>query len=937
VKKINFAFRYEKKHFEQAIKAKTSCFYCFILLLLFPFSNWTQTVTVPAELITSDSGMMAEWVFSMAQDRLGFMWFGTNLGVVRHDGLHYKVFRRANTLPNPLSNDYIIAISQDGSGDLWLGTTKGLNRFHPASETFSAYLHDPADPESLTGNIINSLSRWSAWPGLLWVATADGGLGLFDTKTGKCRSFRSDPARPGTLNSNDVRMAFEDSRKRIWVATAKGLHRFLPESEQFEVFRHDPQNADSIGDDSVFEIYESKSQPGILWIGTDKNYLQRFDPGRRSWQRFRMPAAELPDPFSNRIYFINECPNEPDMLLVGTQQGLYMFHMRLGSWQRVVLQDQYNGEGNRRDEMINGIFHDRSGVCWVSVLGRGLFKFKPQPTLFHQHVNFSSGQAAPGRYRIHGLAEDPDGWLWIGAGPAGLYRYAPATESAERFTLGPASPGPGNFNSVGILCCTRQGELWAATAGGLVRFDPRTGSREMFAAKADDPATLGFSRVASIREDSLGDVWIGSDFCLLRWQRQTRTFKRYQHDANDPDSLSASHVNPILEDREGNIWIGTENGLNLYDRDRDKFTRYFLDPPDLSKETQNYVLYLHQDARGRLWVGTSNGLNLMEATSAGMRFEHHSAPGSTLRNFILGIVEDDAENLWISSSGGLSRFNMRTRTFSDFDSRDGVPPIQFIYGSCLRLQNGEIFFGGTLGLLSIKPWLARANRYVPPLVFTDIRIHNLPLAIGSASPLKKTVSLAEEIVLPHNRNSLTFSFAALSYIRPDKNQFAYRLDGRDSSWRELGFDHSVNLDNLKPGRYRLRVKGSNNEGVWNENGISLALQIRSPFWQTWWFRGLLTLAAIVLFIYWYRTRMQRLAARIKTEAAMDHYFNKYRISTREKEIIQYLLKGKSNKEIEDALFISIGTVKNHIYRIFQKLGVKNRGQLSALFKNLQIK
>ncbi|MBE0665965.1 MAG: hypothetical protein IH584_09075, partial [Candidatus Aminicenantes bacterium] len=173
--------------------------------------------------------------------------------------------------------------------------------------------------------------------------------------------------------------------------------------------------------------------------------------------------------------------------------------------------------------------------------------------------------------------------------------------------------------------------------------------------------------------------------------------------------------------------------------------------------------------------------------------------------------------------------------------------------------------------------------------------------------------------------------------RPDMNQFAYRLDGRDSAWNDLGFEHTVTLDNLKPGRYRLRVRGSNNEGVWNQKGISLGLLIRAPFWQTWWFRGLLTLAAIVLFIYWYRTRIQRLAARIKTEAAMDHYFNKYRISTREKEIIQYLLKGKSNKEIEDALFISIGTVKNHIYRIFQKLGVKNRGQLSALFKNLQIK
>ena len=915
-----------------------ACFFlCLGLLAFFPLANRSQTVTVPAELITSDSGMMAEWVFSMVQDRLGFIWFGTNLGVVRHDGFHYKVFRRANTLPLPLSSDFILAIDADAQGDLWLGTAKGLNRFHFASETFSTYLHDPGDPDSLSGNSVFFLCNWKARPGFLWVATAEGGLGLFDTNTGKCRSFRSDPARPGTLNNNSVRMVLEDSRQRIWVGTADGFHRFLPESERFEVYRHDPQNANSIGDNSVYEIFESKGQPGIIWVGTDRNYLQRFDPQRNSWQRFRLPAAERPDPYSNRVYFINECPNEPEMLLVGTHLGLYMFHMRRGSWQRVVLQDQFNGEGNRRDEVINGIFYDRSGVCWVSVLGRGILKFKPQPTLFRQHVNFSPGQDAPGQFRINGLAEDPGGWLWIGAGPAGLYRYDPASGTAERFSLDAAGPGPTNFNTVGLLCLTRQGELWAATAGGLVRFDPQTGRKELFPARADDPSTLGFTHVASIREDSRGDVWIGSDFCLLRWQRQTRTFKRYRHAAADPGSLSNSHVNPILEDRDGNIWIGTESGLNLYDRDRDKFARYFLDPPDPSRETQNYVMMLHQDGQGRLWVGTSNGLNLMMAASDGMHFEHYSAPGSTLRNFILGIVEDDAENLWISSSGGLSRFNMQTRTFSEFDSRDGVPPIQFIYNSCLRRQDGEIFFGGSQGLLSIKPWQARANRYVPPLAFTELRIHNRPVAIGSASPLKKAVSLAEEIVLPYNQNSLTFSFAALSYIRPDKNQYAYRLDGRDDAWNDLGFDHTVTLDNLKPGRYRLRVRGSNNEGIWNENGISLALQIRSPFWHTWWFRGLLTLAAIVLFIYWYRTRMQRLAARIKTEAAMDHYFNKRHISKREKEIIQLLLKGKSNKEIEDELFISLGTVKNHVYRIFQKLEVKNRSQLVAQFKNIRIK
>jgi ligand-binding sensor domain-containing protein/DNA-binding CsgD family transcriptional regulator len=917
------------------MKAKIKYLLFLVVLVLFPVLGSPQTVTIPAELITSDSGIAAEWVYFIAQDRQGFLWLGTNLGVARYDGIHFRVFRRANTLPNPLSNDYVMDITQDEAGDLWMGTANGLNRFNPASETFTVFRHAPGDPESLPGDFIISISRWSARPDCLWVATASG-LGLFNVKTGKCRSFRADPSRPGSLNSKEVRMAYEDSRKRIWVATANGFYRFLPATGSFEAFRQDPQDNGTIGSNNVFEIFESRSQPGILWVGTGANFLNRFDPGRRSWQRFLLPEAEFPDPYSNKIFYIIDCPSEPDTLLVGTQQGLYMFHMRSSSWQRIVLQDQYRQKGDSRDETIGGLLHDRSGVCWVPIQGRGLLKFNPQPAFFRSYTNTNSGYDPVRRNRILSMAEDASGRLWLGTG-AGIFRYTPATESYEHFTLAPATAGRAGFDIISMLCCTRQGELWAATNGGLVRFDPQAGEQEVFPAKTDDPATLGFTGVASIREDSLGDVWIGSDFCLLRWDSRTRAFMRYRHDPNDPGSLSSSHINPIMEDSRGNVWIGTENGLNLYDRPGDKFTRFFLDPPDASKETQNYVMILHQDVYGSIWVGTSNGLNLMERSGAGVRFHHYSDPGSTLRNFIMGIVEDDANNLWISSSGGLSRFDMQTRTFSDYGSLDGVPPIAFIYGSCLRSLSGEIFFGSMGGMFSFKPWRARINRYVPPLVFTDLQIRHRAVAIGADSPLKSAINLTSELDLPYKQNNLTISFAALSYLRPEKNQYAYRLDGRDESWNELGFEHAVTLDNLKPGRYRLRVRGSNNEGVWNEAGISLRLRVRPPFWQTWWFRMLLLLAITALFTQWNRTRARRLAARIRTETAMDHYFNKYNISKREKEIIQLLLKGKSNREIEEMLFISMGTVKNHVYNIFQKLGVKNRGQLVALFKNLQIK
>ncbi len=246
-------------------------FFFLVFAFLCPSLTPAQEVTLPAVLITSDSGMASEWVSAIFQDRIGFMWFGTNLGVARHDGIQFRVFRRANTLPDPLSDDYVQAIAQDEGGDLWLGTRKGLNRFRYASETFSVMLHDPRDPGSLNGDVIAHLARWSSRPGCLWVATLDGGLGLLDLKTGKCKGFRPDASRPGSLASLAVRRVFEDSRNRVWVATANGLQRFIPETGSFEVFRHDPGCAATISDASAGGR-SAAGAPGILWVGTGGNF-----------------------------------------------------------------------------------------------------------------------------------------------------------------------------------------------------------------------------------------------------------------------------------------------------------------------------------------------------------------------------------------------------------------------------------------------------------------------------------------------------------------------------------------------------------------------------------------------------------------------------------------------------------------------------------------
>jgi DNA-binding CsgD family transcriptional regulator len=248
-----------------------------------------------------------------------------------------------------------------------------------------------------------------------------------------------------------------------------------------------------------------------------------------------------------------------------------------------------------------------------------------------------------------------------------------------------------------------------------------------------------------------------------------------------------------------------------------------------------------------------------------------------------------------------------------------------------KARDHEMFFGGSNGLTSFFPEKIKANPHVPPVVITGVTVYNRNRTIsGDFERIKK-------IELGPRDTVVSFAFATLSYSDPKRNQYAYKIEGLNDGWIRIGNRHEITVSNLRPGDYVFRVKGANNDGVWNERGTNLTIHVSPFWWMTWWFRVPVFLLIFSLFILLNRTHTRRLAERIKNETAMEQFFSRCNISQREKEIIFLLLKGKSNKEIEDHLFIAMGTVKNHIYSIYQKIGVKSRAKLITLFKNLQVK
>jgi len=314
----------------------------------------------------------------------------------------------------------------------------------------------------------------------------------------------------------------------------------------------------------------------------------------------------------------------------------------------------------------------------------------------------------------------------------------------------------------------------------------------------------------------------------------------------------------VYQDARGNLWVGTGSGLNRLDPESGRFTRFRHDEQDAASLSSDDVLSILQDRTGTLWLGThGGGLNRLvpdsRTGSAAASFRFFTTDDGLPSNVIYGILEDGQGRLWLSTNRGLSHFNPRTESFRNYDVRDGLQSNEFNSGAYCKNRRGEMFFGGINGLNAFFPDQIEDNPYVPPVVLTSFKKFNEEV------PLATDLATLSTLTLRHDESIISFEFAALSYTTPEKNQYAYRLVGFRDLWTELGTKRDVTFTNLNPGAYTLHVKGSNNDGIWNEAGLELKLIVEPPFWRTWWFTALAVIAGAGLLVgsYLARTRSMR--------------------------------------------------------------------------------
>jgi signal transduction histidine kinase/ligand-binding sensor domain-containing protein len=677
----------------------------------------------------------------------------------------------------------------------------------------------------------------------------------------------------------------------LWLATGSGLHRLDPANGAIVHYRHSLQDPDGLGTNDI--KWSGEDRAGNLWVGTRLG-LDEFD--RASGK----VVLHIPLPDSVRIGFYEDRSGR-FWITHATGSGLALYDRTSNTVTQYSFYDREPAGGALTGVM--GMVEDNDGGLWIGSPGMGLLEFD---SAAHRFIHYRHNPTDPnsiGENKVIALYKDREGNIWTGlhsVGPNHFFRRAPQFET---FKHRPDDPDSLDTDFINALFEDHRGTLWIGNDNGLNRIDRRTGRRTVI------DAGLGAKpMVITISEDSAGLIWFGT-FAngLSSYDPQTGKYHSYRHDPAVPNSLSNDEVHRLFVDHAGRLWAGTDDGLDLYDPKADAFVTYKVEPDSRSSQryvaiaedeqgtlwlgsaesglhhfdpaTGKFTVYkadpssvdglledtvptVHVSASHQIWVGTSNGLNRLDPATG--RFSAYDVRNGLAGNPVACILEDAHGNLWLSTNKGVSKLDPLRQTFANYSTIDGLPGEDLTgWSACHKSRSGEMFFGGYAGAVAFFPDQLHETPYLPPVIITGFELRGMPVSVGPDGPLKVGTPYADHLTLSHEQNIFTVRFAGLRYQSPETIHYRYRLEGLDSRWYETDSTRrQATYTTLPSGQYDFRVQAASGRGPWNEQGASLHIEVRPPWWATWWFRSLYGLL-LALAVWWaYRIRVSQVSHRV---------------------------------------------------------------------------
>jgi len=804
-------------------------FATFITGLIIPAYGYASLSEINSEysveLLTEADGFASSEIYSIIQDQQGLLWFGTGEnGIMRYDGRKVTLLEFDSNNPNGLSHNDAGNLMLDHNGIVWIGTWGGgANSYDPKTGIYHHFINEPQRNDSLASNRIQSLFHDQT--GAIWFGSYDNGLSRYLGGNSFERIEKVDDVST-SLSHNRIWDIEDNDSESLWLATSFGLNLYNKENKTFSHFLPEPDNPTPTGANEIRNILKTSKE--LLFVGTQKGPFS-FNKREGTFTGLKTPEGEY-------LGQVNS--------MIEDQDGYVWFVTSKGLYRRSNSSDDIEKFSLEHNNGLRIIFEDSSRTMWVTSENHGIYKIV-------QHRKFksinNSALMAP-----NGITVDTNGDLLIVSASSQLYKWHVLSHQLEILSEPIFSKENGydgnRFIERPIIFLDEDNILWVAQDDGLAQFNLKTKQLNFLKYPKSDENYEEFRELRALNMDKRGKLWIGTyKNGIYRYDPSANLFSHLD------DSLGLSHpeVLEIFKDSKHNIWVGTGDGLNLWDDINQQFIAFKSDDNKADSLLGKIVQDVHQSSNGKIWIATQKGLNLfIPATN---KFKHFSRDNGLPTSLIRAVADDKQGNLWLTTNKGISTLNPLSGEVINFDGYDGLLGLNYYSNSLVSAGNETMFTSSQRGIEFFSTTNTETINSEFNVVLTGFNKEGKPVT------LDRPYSYVTDIELSYQDYFFSFEFSALDYISPGKNQYAYKLEGYDDNWIEIGNRNIVSFTNLDGGSYKFLVKATNSNGEWGDKLLSVNLIVSPPPWQTWWAYSLYFVVTVFLILGFiaFRTRLQQ--------------------------------------------------------------------------------
>jgi signal transduction histidine kinase/ligand-binding sensor domain-containing protein/DNA-binding response OmpR family regulator len=779
------------------------------------------------------NGLSNNNVQSVIQDNEGFMWFGTSDGLNKYDGYNCKVYKHSPQSANSLAGSEIIKLYEDNHRNLWVGTVSGLCRYQKDKDYFVRY----PQPGNYAITDIKEDSKKN-----LYVSSGSNIYQYNNIKNSFDLYFSLN-------NHEEIQSMYIDEEGTFWTATYRGVY-YINKYTGWSELR--------LKATGVSDIVENDRYS--MWIATKGDGLYLYNRQDRGITKYRHDSSKANSLINN--YILSLFKDTRNRLWVSAENGGISI-LEKGKADFINYAKNDADPESLSFNWVQCFYEDKKHDMWLGVYKTGVDLITERNFQWFRQNSFSNNSVS--NNNITFFCDDGNKNIWIGTNGGGLNKYNTSTQKFTRYTAGTAKTDGISSNIVLDILKDSKQFLWIGYgSGGLDRYDEHKGKFVHYRYDSLHPTeSLLSDNVLSLYEDKKENLWVGTSAGLNLYDKKTNKFIDYSLSSN----RLANNITVMLEDKDDNFFLGSLNGLHLLDRNTKKYFTWTHDDNKSGSISNNRINTLFQDHRKRIWIGTAEGLNLFDLQKNQFVAYYHK--DGLPSDVIYSILEDNEGYLWLSTGNGLCKFNPELKTVSNFSENDGLQGSEFRERAALKLQNGKMLFGGNNGFNLFDPIAIKSNNFVPPVVITNMEVFSTSVRRGDANPaILRDISQTKEIVLSYKQSVFSFDFVALDFTAPEKNQYAYKLEGFDKDWIPAGNQLRATYTNIDPGEYVFRVRASrvkaaNNKGIWRETETSVKIIITPPFWKTWWFNILVAAAIVAIALAIYKQRIRIINERNK--------------------------------------------------------------------------